>query len=290
MIISQLKGGFGNQLFQYAAALALARNCNVEVKVDVSELRKPDELIGTERNFDLQHLINPPLIAADEEVDVLLNSNPVINLFQKLLPPYKRKIYKETDFTFDPNFFNAGDCLYLKGYRQSEKYFCPIENEIRQNFKIVEDLTKKLTAIAAFQKNNNSISVHIRRGDYSKKNIVEYHGILSEAYYKNAVEFISQKITNPTFYIFTDDIEWTKQNFVIEHPHEFVSGQITKTSMEDFYLMSQCRHNIIANSSFSWWAAWLNPNPNKIVIAPKKWFNNPNLDTSDLIPDGWVKM
>jgi hypothetical protein len=135
-----------------------------------------------------------------------------------------------------------------------------------------------------------TVSIHIRRGDFSKKAETNlYHGILSSDYYKQAIEIISSKINSPKFYIFSDDINWAKENLIVPEA-VYASGQISKTHFEDLYLMSQCHHNIIANSSFSWWGAWLNDNPEKIVIAPKNWFNKGPKDTQDIIPGDWIKI
>ncbi|HSU50429.1 MAG TPA: alpha-1,2-fucosyltransferase, partial [Segetibacter sp.] len=126
--------------------------------------------------------------------------------------------------------------------------------------------------------------------DYSKKVVQDYHGTLNEEYYQKAINKLTSLSPNPTFYIFSDDVEWVKDKLLLKRPAEFITGEVTKNHYEDFYLMSQCKHNIIANSSFSWWAAWLNPNPDKIVIAPKKWFNNAPYNTNDLIPQSWIKL
>ena len=290
MIIVQLKGGFGNQLFQYAAGLSLASLHNIEVKVDISALKKPDEEIGTVRNFELQHIKVPPAIATHAEIDELVKADIISTAFQKLLPPFKRKIYKEASFNFDPNFYRAGNHLYLKGYRQSVHYFENIKDLVRQQFVIQSHLINHLEEKAHELQSVDSVAVHIRRGDYSDKKVTAYHGVLPLNYYQSAFEYMNEKVKNPRFLIFTDDVKWVTENMTLPVFAEFVSGSITKNHYEDFYLMSKCKHHVIANSSFSWWAAWMNPNPGKIVIAPKNWFNNPGLNTTDLIPGGWVRM
>lgn len=289
MIIVQLKGGLGNQLFQYAAGLSLASLHNVEVKVDISALKKPDEEIGTFRNFDLQYIKVPPTIATQVQIAEFVKSNIVTTAFQKLLLPYKRKIYKESSFNFDPNFYNAGNNLYLKGYRQSEEYFKNIKEAIRKAFELQPQLINHLKETAKYLQSTNSIAVHVRRGDYADKKVTDYHGMIAMEYYEAAIKYIQQQI-NPNFYFFTDDVVWLRANMQLPANAEIYSGAISNNQYEDFYLMSQCNNQVIANSSFSWWAAWMNPNPNKIVIAPKKWFNNPRLNTADLIPKGWIRI
>lgn len=290
MIIVQLKGGLGNQMFQYAAGLSLATHHGVQVKVDVNQLRKPDEEIGTFRAFDLQHITEPPIIATRAEIDQILHQHPVKIFFQKLLPPHRRNVYRESSLRFDPAFRKAGSRLYLKGYRQSEQYFKRIESVVRQQFQMKPERISHLTHFASELIQQPSVAVHIRRGDYTNKKVEAYHGTPGQDYYRAAIPRIEQQISNPKYFIFSDDIEWVRNNLQFNGEVSYVTGSITENQCEDFYLMSQCRHNIIANSTFSWWAAWLNDNPQKIVIAPKKWYNKPGLDTSDLIPAGWIRI
>lgn len=290
MIIVQLKGGFGNQLFQYAAGLSLAMHHNVPVKVDVQQLQAPDEAIGTMRNYELQHLCNPPLVATDDEVQGMLQQNLITRYFQKLLPSYKRKVYNEKQLSYDDHFFSTGSNIYLKGYRQSEKYFHGIREQVTRDFQLQPTLVNGVEDLAHQLREINSVSIHIRQGDYANKAVRDYHGILPPSYYQQAIDTIVASVDKPLFFIFSDSVEWVKNNLKFQHEVEFISGNRSKSHYEDFHLMSQCRHNIIANSTFSWWAAWLNDNPGKQVIAPKKWYNKAELDTMNLIPKGWVRL
>ena len=289
MIIVELKGGFGNQLFQYAAGLSLAQKHGVEIKVDTSSFINPDDHTGTQRQHDIFNLVDKPVEATTKELEYYSHLSKLIVYKEKLLPFYKRKIYKEESFTFDKNFFKAGSNLYLKGNRQSEQYFKPYESYIRNKFALAENAITSVKDFGQRLVNQNSVSIHIRRGDYLTPIALEWLGLIPISHYNECIKLIAQKIPDSTFYLFSDDMEWVKENLKIEHEHVFVSNIITKNPMEDFYLMSCCKHNIIANSSFSWWAAWLNNNPDKIVIAPKKWFNN-HTDPKDLIPESWMKV
>jgi hypothetical protein len=132
--------------------------------------------------------------------------------------------------------------------------------------------------------------VHIRRGDFLNEKITAYHGVLSAFYFEKAIGLIREKIPSASIYFFSDDIEWVKQNLAVDKNSVFVSSFITRSAIEDFYLMTKCKHNIIANSSFSWWPAWLNNNPDKIVVAPKKWFADSSINTNDLIPQDWIRI
>ena len=212
MIIVQLKGGLGNQLFQYAAGLSLATHHNVEVKVDLNELKRPDDQIGTFRNYELQHIAAPPAIASQTEVDQFLKISPIQKVFDKLQPPYKRNIYKEQSFNFDKNFFMAGSHIYLKGYRQSEQYFQPIHSTIFKQLHLQSEVYNKVIPFAEKLKATNSIAIHIRRGDYKDPTVVDYHGILPPAYYQQAIKHFTNTLANPQFYIFSDDVEWVKNN------------------------------------------------------------------------------
>ena len=290
MIIVQLKGGLGNQLFQYAAGLSLAMRHNVEVKVDITQLQQPDKEIGTSRYFELENLEDPPEVATVSEINALTR-RPFLEIYlEKFLPSYKRIVYNEKRFEFDKNFYNAASNIYLKGYRQSEQYFSSIESHIRSTFHFKPTVISGIHGYLESLVGKETVSIHIRRGDYTNHKVRSLHGTLEEQYYQDAIDKISSALENPVFLIFSDSIDWVKKNIKFTRNVEFVSGTVTKNHYEDFFIISRCKHNIIANSSFSWWAAWLNPNPVKIVIAPKKWFNNAPYNTKDLIPDGWLRI
>jgi hypothetical protein len=289
MILAEINGGTGNQLFQYAAAKSLALHHKVELKLNIDP--ENDRLMPSglaKRPFALHHFKLPDEIADKLIIEGFIGISPFTKISDKLKPHYKRRIYREPFFHFDPDFFKAGSHVYLKGLRQSEKYFKPFENEIRAILKFGQIANPHLMAAADKIKSENSVSIHIRRNDYLAKISIEVLGLMPSEYYHRAIGTIKSKIPDASFYFFSDDISWVKENLHIPDA-TFVSGDFSKTDFEDLYLMSCCRHNIIANSSFSWWGAWLNNNPDKIVIAPKKWFNKGPKDTQDLIPEGWIK-
>ncbi len=290
MIIVQLKGGLGNQLFQYAAGYALARNKNVELKVDCSELGK-DATLGTFRNFELQKFTCNPIVASQTEVDFFLQKPFLKKYFQKILPGYLRDVYKEKYFSFDLNFLKTSNHIYLKGYRQSEKYFVQYKQDISQIFQIRKELILSVEDLKQSISTQNSVSIHIRRGDYANNKIAfKTHGLLDEAYYNSAINLLKNKVNQIHFFVFSDDVNWVKSNIQLSNSITFITQNESASSITDFYLMQHCKHNIIANSTFSWWAAYLNPNPHKIVIAPKKWFNNAPYNTKDLFPPDWILM
>ena len=284
MIISHINGGLGNQMFQFATGKTLAQRNDTILKLDVSEFAK-----NKLRSFDLLAFETDILFASDREINDLVPSHNFEKAFQYFSPLKKRSYYRERSFSFDNKVLELGKNVYLKGYFQSEKYFLPAKNIIRKEFTFKNKLISRLEELSLQLQNLNSVSVHIRRGDFSKNtDITAYHGTLEMDYYNAALDLVRSKVPGPSFYLFSDDINWAKTNFQLPNAI-FVSGNLTGNHFEDLYLMSQCRHNIIANSSFSWWGAWLNSNPDKIVIAPEKWFNKGPKDTQDLLPAEWLK-
>jgi hypothetical protein len=293
MVISQITGGLGNQLFQYAAGKALSLHHKVPLFLDVSSFyRKELPELEVPRNFELFNFsgISDNMIQ-DEKINALIKIKKETILSKRLIPAYKKKVYQEPHYHFDKNFFKAREAVLLKGGWQSEKYFKKYEIDIRNRLIINNSLIKNVLDISKIIKNQNSVSVHVRRGDYLRKKIIyEWHGVMGKDYYATAFDLLKRKTKDLKIYYFTDDIDWVTQNLLQVFDGEIVSGAITQSHYEDIFLMSQCKHNIIANSSFSWWGAWLNNNPNKIVIAPKKWFNKGPKDTQDLIPEEWLKI
>ena len=285
MIISKIFGGMGNQMFQYAAGRCLAHLNKTQFKLDVTDFDDCNL-----RNFDLQSLHADCRFASKTEIINLLPSHNFEKALQYLFPKRKRTYYREKHFHFDESMLEFGKNVYIKGYFQSEKYFFPVREILRKEFTFKEEIIKKVKGVFDRAGSQNRVSVHVRRGDMKNDPVMaERHGVMPLAYYQKSIEIIRSKISTPQFYFFSDDIYWAKENFN-NIDATFVSGEISKTHFEDLYLMSQCGHNIIANSSFSWWGAWLNNNSNKIVIAPNKWFNSGPQDTQDLIPSTWIRI
>jgi hypothetical protein len=286
MILVELTGGLGNQLFQYAAGFSLAQHHKVALKVNPNSFSAADLITGTQRKFELRHFQQSPIIATQEEINSFLQQSVFQKALEKLLPFHRRHIYKEKEVTFDSHFFKAKNDVYLKGNRQSEQYFFPYKDELRSALQINQESIKNVQHRAIDARSQESVALHIRRGDYLTNIAMDVLGLIPVEHYKKAYSLLKEKTKIACAYIFSDDIEWAKDNLSLPVDMKFIS----QSAIEDFYLISQCKHQIIANSTFSWWAAWLNPNPDKIVIAPKKWFNNALYDTRDLIPDSWIKM
>jgi len=252
------------------------------------------------RSYSLGHFNIVENFATDEDINKIKKTG-AWKLFDKIKPYHKRSVIKYKGYDFDPNILNLSGNFYLDGYWQSEKYFSAkggsasggkdTENIIRKELTLKELLSSKYSELINNIKNSNSVSIHIRRGDdITNKKFSKVYNLLDKEHYQKAVRFIAEKINDPRFFIFSDDIEWVKQNLDIPYSKIFVSNANETKDCEELILMSLCKHNITANSSFSWWGAWLNQNHSKIVISPDKWFNDKIGNAKDLIPENWIKL
>lgn len=302
MIITKIQGGLGNQMFQYAISRHLAEINNMELKFDISYYKIIKKNNSPRKYLLDQFNIKENFINDNDIKKIKINNIEnrfflsrakmrLLKYIEEITPIHKRSYIKEPYFNFCANILNAKNKnIYLCGHWQSEKYFKNIKNIIRKEFTLRNKMSNNGQKITNIIKNTQSISIHIRRGDYAEnKETNQYHGLCSLKYYYDSIEKITKHIKNPYFFIFSDDIKWAKNNLKIKFPVLFVSGNFIK-DCEELILMSKCKHNIIANSSFSWWGAWLNNNQKKIVIVPKKWFNNSPNNTKDLCPEFWLKI
>jgi hypothetical protein len=294
MIIIQLQGGLGNQMFQYAFARILAKRNSVPLKLDKSFFDTfSNEQEFTQRNFELGIFENVCTQASLKEI-IKLTRLSFINKIKKKIGFYcKSNIYSEPSLDFHPEFLSIKDPAYIKGYFQSYKYLENQEDLIRETFSFpVESLDDRNKTLLSKLQSEIAISVHIRRGDYvTNTKTQQFHGNCSLEYYSKAILLLASKIEKFTLVFFSDDSQWVKEQFeTLPYSKLFVDDNTEENSWVDMFLMSSCTHNIIANSSFSWWAAWLNTQPNKIVIAPKKWYANSERNTNDLIPPQWIRL
>ena len=281
MIITKIKGGLGNQLFQYAVGRAVALHHKVPLKLDLTIF----ETNKLHNGYRLDQFAIQSDIATKNEIFNLKGGNNVLFSALRKAGFVKRKSYfkEKRSSHFDASIFK-NTCIYLDGYWQNELYFSDIRELLLRELSPISSMSDLGNAYLEPIKNSNSVSLHVRRGDYlNLKNV----GVLDVDYYMKAVEYIRTNVEKPIFFIFSDDLEWCKNSL------GFLDGCIyvdsTQTEIDDLKLMSFCRHNIIANSSFSWWGAWLNQNPKKTVIAPKGWhLNVPG--SSNVILSDWVKL
>ena len=306
MIIINLKGGLGNQLFQYATGRALSlrqadKNKKNSAKNDTSnkQILKLDITgysenngIDTMRHYALSPFNIKVEIASTDEIKKLKYPFGIISKGWRF---FKTKVLKKYNISFNSGIFNSTKPLYLDGFFQTEKYFIDKENEIRNDLTLKDPLSQRAVEILTkINSCSNSISLHVRRGDYvSDKNTNLHHGTCDLSYYAKAVEYMNAKIGNDMhIFVFSDGIEWAKENIKFPYQTSYVSPakSTPRDEVEELVLMSKCRNNIIANSSFSWWGAWLNQNRDKIVIAPKRWVLRGVNNYRDIIPQTWYKI
>ena len=293
MVIVKLVGGLGNQLFQYAAARRLSLLHQTVLKLDVSPFEHYKLHAYSLKPFCIQEVFaTPEEIAEVKGTSKKGLAKITFRLGRKLKPYYRQPIFSESDLRpFDQNIMKTPKHMYLDGYWQSEKYFVDIQDIIRREFTVKYEQDCQSREIANSITSTQSVSIHVRRGDYvSNSETRRVHGVCNLDYYKQCVSLITGKITSPHFFVFSDDPGWVVENLRLDYPTSFVTHNDATKNYEDLRLMSMCKHNIIANSSFSWWGAWLNANPNKMVLTPQRWFNDPSIDTRDLLPDGWIKV
>lgn len=276
MIITKLIGGIGNQMFQYAVGRRLSYIHKTKLKLDISELKR----LKT-RKYELD--------CFDIKGEVIEGQKR--SLVDRIIKRLKNEqnIYFEKNFRFDQAVLNLPDNVTLAGYFQSERYFSDIEEIIRKEFSFKLSPVGKIRPVLRKVRSSESIAIHFRRTDYiDNKKFFYYHGVCSLDYYREAISLIATKLKSPEFFIFSDDLIWVKRNLKMEHPAFFVD--LNDKDYEDLRIISSCRNQITANSTFSWWGAWLNENKNKIVIAPKVWFADKSINTEDLIPPSWIRI
>ena len=292
MVISQIIGGLGNQMFQFAAGRALALEQGQPLCLDISGFSG----YPLHQGFELDRIFDCRVpIATEVEVRAVLGWQ-FSSSARRIVGRSGFGWLRRPGFVVEPSFsYWSGlnkvppDC-YLVGYWQSFKYFEKCAAVIREDFSFQAQKVIHNNAIAKQIIQANAVSIHVRRGDYlHDPRTSAKHGVCSLDYYENAIRHIADRVDSPSFFVFSDDIDWVRENLQIDAPCQYVDHNRGASSFLDMYLMSLCQHNIIANSSFSWWGAWLNSNLDKIVLTPKNWFLQ-DIDTSDLIPQGWVSV
>jgi len=287
MIVSELMGGMGNQMFQYALGRSLSIKNKTKLVLDtkflLSRLPRQDFVY---RNYDLD-LFN---ISVEFARDRISNKYGLDNQprTKKCFSFDRLNYVTEQHFHFDPMVSNLGNNLYLNGYWQSEKYFKNIESIIRKDFTFKEPMSEKGLEMRDRIVNDNATCVNVRRGDFVANNIL---GTVDLSYFDKAIKYLSSKISNPVIYIFSDDIKWCEENLKTDHQSVIVGHEYAGAKFRNYFeLMTLCKSFIIPNSTFAWWAAWLCKNPYKIVIAPKIWFRSQKYSSKDLVPESWVRI
>lgn len=288
-------GGLGNQMFQYAFRKKLEKLYG-EVLTDISWFEEyggghalfmlPEVFPNTEFRFADSPEIKQKIKDLKDWQAGRTFSQKVLN---KLIPQTRRAVYERHYFTFQQRNLMIGKDAVISGYWQTEKYWQDVKQEILSGFSFRTIESPEISAFLSLAEGNNSVSLHVRRGDYLNNPEI-YGGICTEEYYGRAVARIREKTDDPLFIVFSDDTEWAKEKFGNDTSFVFAQDLLPKDHPDwvEMMLMSRCRHNITANSSFSWWGAYLNGNEEKNVIAPKKWVNN--VTAPDICPDDWIRI
>lgn len=287
-------GGLGNQMFQYAVGRALALRTGATLKLDTCHFDRHHD-----RQYELGCFRIQAQLADEEDLAAFgLDGrhwpgqlDGVRRRLRAHLAPGPFQIWRERSFRFDPAIIELQGFVYLEGYWQSERYFLDQAEMLRHEFEPAEPTDSDNARLAAGIEAVNAVSIHVRRGDYVHSATTNrYHGTCSIDYYRAAVAHMCANTTAPQFFVFSDEPEWVRAQFKLGVPITTVSINSPDRGYRDMLLMARCRHHITANSSFSWWGAWLGRDPAKIVVAPRRWFNSDSIDTRDLVPDTWVRM
>jgi hypothetical protein len=295
MIMVSITCGLGNQLFQYSLGRRLSLDRGVPLKLELSwyENKKGYRPRWPYR-LSLYSIVAEPADRNDVDQITGKGHNKSSALFYKFLqrcmPYYRRHYIREQFQGFDQNILKVPNDAYLDGFWQSDKYFLPIAEIIRNDLSLKDPPDPHNADFAALMSSCNSISLHIRRGD--RATIPEetaIHGLCSLEYYQTAINYIIELIENPRLFVFSDDIPWVKEYLMTIIPTTYIDHNGVDKNYMDLWLMSQCNHHIIANSSFSWWGAWIRDNPGKIVVTPKRFFNI-DMKFVNPVPDNWIQL
>ena len=292
MIITRLWGGLGNQMFQYAAGRALALRSGVPLQLDIYDLvdRTPRENF-VHRDCDLGLLMAPLDFASLADLGRACEkpSSPLTRLtlrYRKEL--LRRNTFQEKGGQFQPSLINAQNKhAYLAGYWHDERYFSDFREIIAQDFAMRGDhQSDYLEPIAS----SEAVCLHVRRTDFVNiATELEYRTQCGEYYYRQAIDLISEKHKDIQIFGFSDDVEWCEENMKLQHPITWIpESEAGVKGGTHFWLMRQCKHFIIPNSTFAWWAAWLSENPSKMVVCPKQWYNTQEDQSEGFLPNDWI--
>lgn len=292
MVIVRFKGGMGNQMFQYAFGRQLAADLNTELVFDPTNLlyrNNPPDFVY--RNYDLdvfqpeaQFMASPKLLAPLFNLRVEKLGQGIRWLVTRGYP-----VVKEPHFHFAPEVLNAPkEGVIYDGWWQSPKYFAGEETRIRNDFRFSREIIPASAELLQRIESSNAICLNVRRTDFLK---VDTLNATDLNYFLRAADHLGKTVSEPRFFIFSDDVEWCRENLKLDFPMEVVGHEHKGWKFGNYLqLMTKCKHFIIPNSSFAWWAAWLNTGPDKKVVAPKNWFTDPDIHTADLVPGTWWRM
>jgi hypothetical protein len=297
MIAVKLFGGLGNQLFQYALGRSLSILHHQPLYLDTVSGFLDDFY---QRNYQLNifkikaNTLNTKQIKYfQRHQSPLGRKDKVFNYLDSCLGKSPHFVH-EKHYHFDPMILseNINSNTYFSGYWQSEKYFDKVSKQIREDLTFARTISEKNKLIAQKIQESNTVCLHIRAlhgisaGQKNNEGI-KFHGMMTNHYYQEIINYIAERQENLHFFVFADNFDWVRENLQLEFPFTLMEGNTTE---EDLQLMSLCKHQLIPNSTFSWWAAWLNTNPHKIVVAPNDWFADKTVNTQDIYPLSWIRM
>ena len=288
MVIVRLTGGLGNQMFQYAAGRALADRLGAELLLDT---RAFEHALAFRAYTRYAYALSPFKPRARLATPADLKNWPVwvveIGMRLRFVRPLFRRWHFESAITYDPSLRTLHEPVCLVGYWQSERYFIDIADRIRADFTLAQPMSDDNSRLLELARSAGSVGLHVRRGDFvSLNDAAQVHGLCSVDYYRRAISLVRNRCPECHFLVFSDDPEWARAELPLDPSAVFVTGNEQRPE-QDLALMSACKHHIIANSSFSWWAGWLGYSPDQIVIAPSPWYASAKLDARDLAVSRW---
>jgi len=279
-------GGLGNQLFQFATGRRLARRHGSELMLDLGWFRYEGKEFGTPRSYQLGGFelsaraaeLPPRFVQAFEAGRRPRFSSLKLDVIRQ----------REGDHAVDARVLNASDDVLLIGYWQSEAYFTDVADTVKAELRLDTAFSEEYVRFGPVVDRPSAVAVHVRRGDYvSMPTTREFHGVLERDYYRRALAHVAERVADPVFVAFSDEPDWVQGELAGELPMTVVSGG---DALQELRLMSRCPHHVIANSSFSWWGAWLGEREASVVVAPRRWFADPRVDTSSIVPERWQRL
>lgn len=285
MLIMKMKGGLGNQMFQYAAGRTLSLKTGLPLALDKRYYRRERE-----HGYGLDAFKIAAVPLNEDDLPPLPRERPFAYAIWRLTGRGP-KPFRQNGIGFDPAFEDISAPTWIEGYFQSERFFEKHVATIRDELTPVSSLdAENARWLSEIKAEPRAVSLHVRRGDYVRDaKVTARHGICTPEYYAGALAHVAEKTgADPIIYAFSDDPEWVRENLKLPAEIRVVGHNDPSRNVNDLCLMSACRHHIIANSSFSWWGAWLNPREDKIVTAPAQWFADPDYANPDILAAGWT--
>jgi len=288
VIVTKLMGGLGNQMFQYSLGRRLAHERGVPLKLDLSWFGNPNEIgDDTVRQYALDGWRIQASIATAED---LASFSPQGGLLARLRL-VNSPVVRDRARGFERSVLRLPSHVHLTGYWHSEKYFKTIREILLRDFTLSAAPCPHVVELLNRVEGSPAVAIHVRRGDYAENpRTNEFHGLCPIEYYQEAVQLIADRVADPSFFVFSDDPDWVQENLKLAWPTTYVTHGANCSPHQDMWLMSHCAHHIIANSSFSWWGAWLCRNEGQVVIAPARWYRDTKYNTDDITPKGWIRI